>query len=260
MKGLVEKELRQVWRSFRLPAYYLVLLFLAVSDPLMAKYMGKILERFAQGITIILPPPSPFQAMTQFLGDLIELGLLLVIAIAMGSVAGERASGVTAFLLTKPVTRKRYILAKYSVLVVGVVAGVTLSSLLAQSYIWTLIGPVPAAGAWLATASVLVYTLYILSATFSASMMTESSLAAGGTGLLVLFATGVSGTLLNNSWVAPYLPTALVRNISSYLERGTGVFSGGQVASFIRPALSSVLLSVLFLSIGYLKFEKAEFL
>ncbi|QUL99406.1 MAG: ABC transporter permease [Candidatus Fermentithermobacillus carboniphilus] len=258
MRVLMEKDLKQVWRSFRLPAYYLVLLFLAVSDPLTAKYMGKILERFAQGITIILPTTSPSQAMAQFLGDLVELGLVVVIAITMGSVAGERSSGVLGFLLTKPVTRKRYILSKYSILVAGVVAGVVLSSALAQSYIRTLIGPAPVAGAWLATASVAVYTVYILSATFSASMMTESSLAAGGTGLLVLFATGVTGTLLQSSWLGPYLPTALVRNISSYLEQSSGALSSTQVASFIRPAISSVLLSLLFLSLGYLRFRKVE--
>lgn len=65
MKALFVKDMRQLWRSFRLPALLLTGLFFAILDPIGAKYMPQIMEqlmRGAEGIAIVFPEMGPERA------------------------------------------------------------------------------------------------------------------------------------------------------------------------------------------------------
>lgn len=253
MRVLMMKEIRQSWRSFRFPALFLILLMLAIMDPLAARYMGAILARFAQGVTIVLPPPSAAQAVAQFLGDVIEIGLLVIIAITMGSVAGEKVSGVTTFFVTKPVSRKMYVLSKFLVLLGTLTAGIAGGTAVATLYSRTLIGLVDWARTFAAAVSTWLYALFILSATFAASMAMPSSLAAGGAGLAVHIATMVAGAVLGKSALAPYLPSILPGNTNAFLLIDSDV---DVVARLVKPGMSSIVLSVLLLALGYRAFQR----
>ena len=247
------KEFRQAWRSFRLPALMLILLILAIMDPLTARYMGEILARFAQGVTIVVPPPSSGQAVAQYLGDVMELGLLVVIAITMGSVASEKARGVTTFVVTRPASRGSYVAAKFVVLAGGVVAATAMGTLVAGLYSWTLLG----APAWgrvgLAALSAALYVWLVFSATFAASMVVGSELAAGGLGLTVMIVIGVAGAILGGTAAGPYLPSGLVGNVQLFLTGTPGVDLG---ARLISPGITTLVLSALFLLLGYRRFKR----
>ena len=251
--SLIKKEFRQVWRSFRLPGLCLTLLSLAIMDPLASKYMGEIIARFAQGITIIVPPPTAEQAMETFLGDVGELGLLAVIAITMGSVASEKASGVSAFVVTKPVSRLTYVLAKYAVLAAGVAAGIGGSAAVAYLYTWTLLGPVQSSRACLATLAMASYAELVMTVTFSASMALPGSLAAGGMGLASMFLMGIAGSLLRGTRIGPYMPSALVGGATSLL-RGLG--QAGLVDALMKPLASAAALGILLWVLGFRKFQR----
>jgi ABC-2 type transport system permease protein len=252
---LVRKEIRQAWRSFRLPALYIVLLFLAVLDPLSAKYMGEIISRFAQGITIIMPPQSAEQALATFISDIVEIGLLIIIAITMGSVAGEKATGVTTFIVTKPASRKSYVLAKLAVLAGGLVLGIAASTLVASLYTWTLLGPVSASRAALAATSVGLYAEFIMAATFAASMAVSGTVAAGGLGLAVLAVAGIAGSVLSRSRIGPYLPSTLMGNASLFL---TGADVSKWTSMLLKPGLTTSLLSAGLLVAGFERFKRVE--
>jgi len=250
---LVRREIRQNWRTFRLPALYLIFLFLAVTDPLVTKYMGEILARSAHGITVIVPPPSPSQAMIQFLGDFIELGALVIIAITMGSVAGEKASGVTSFMLTKPVSRKSYIVAKILVLGGGAALGMVAATVLAWLYSWSLLGPISFSRIAWAALSAILYAEFILAVTFGASMAVDSYLGAGGIGLLTLFLTSIAGSFLGNSAVGPYLPSTLVKNIELFLSRP---LDGENLILLLKSGCCTIVLGSAFVFAGYLRFRR----
>ncbi len=253
MLPLVRKELRQNWRSFRLPALYLTLVFLALADPLMTRYMSQILQRFASGITIVVPPPSPAQAMSQFLGDVLEIGIFVIVAITMGAVAGEKASGLASFVLTKPVTRASYVGAKLVVLAAGVAVGVVGAAALAHAYTWTLLGAAEPAGVALATLCALTYAEFFLAITFAASMVVPNALAAGGVGLGALLASTVLGSIFARSAAGAYLPSSLVAGIAHFLNTPA---AGRSAAAFLRPAAVAVALAVAFVACGYLRFRR----
>lgn len=255
MGVLITKEIRQVWRSFRLPALFLVLAFLSILDPLSTRYMGEILSRLSTGMTIILPPPSAALAMTQFLGDIVEIGLLIIIATTMGSVAGEKSGGVTTFILTKPVSRRTYIATKFAVLAGGLVTCIGTSTLMASLYSRTLIGSLDwGATAW-AALSVTLYALYVLSATFAGSMMAGSPLSAGGIGLGAFLFTSIAGALLGNTRIGPYLPSSLSRNIGDFLQSPV---SPDFAKALLRPGITALGLSVAYLLWGYRCFARSD--
>lgn len=253
VRVLVIKEIRQSWRSFRFPALFLILLMLAIMDPLSVRYMGEIIARFARGVTVVMPPPSPGQGVAQFLGDVVEIGLLVIIAITMGSVAGEKVSGVTTFIVTKPVSRKTYVLSKFLVLLGTVTASLAGGTVVATFYSRSLIGPVDWARTFAAAVSTWLYAFFILSTTFAASMAMPSPLAAGGTGLAVHIATALAGAVLGKSALSPYLPSVLPGNANAFLLMGSDV---DVVARLVKPGMTSVVLSLLLLALGYRAFKR----
>lgn len=253
MGVLVGKEIRQAWRSFRLPALFLVSLFLAIMDPLTARYMGEILARLAQGVTIVVPPPSPGQAVAQYLGDIVEIGLLVVIAITMGSVANEKASGVTTFVVTRPASRRSYVAAKFVVLAGGVMAAIIAGTLVAGLYTWTLLGAPEWGRVGLAALSVALYVWLVFSATFAASMVAGSGLAAGGLGLATMIVMGAAGAVLGGTEVGRYLPSVLVGNVQ-FLLAGTGDVDIW--ARLVRPGITALVLSAVLLLLGYGRFRR----
>lgn len=261
MSALVGKEIRQAWRTFRLPALYLALLFLAIMDPLSTRYMGEILQKFGQGITIIVPPPSAEMAVGSFIGDIVEIGLLVIVAITMGAVASEKASGVATFIVTKPASRKSYVLAKYGVLSVGLALGIAASVLLTSLYTWTLIGPIQASRVALATLAIGIYAEFIMSATFAASMVTSGALAAGGVGLAFMVVVGIAGSLLGHSTVGPWLPSALMGNANLLLTGSagsTGSPDSSTLSLLLKPGTTAIFLSAALLWAGFAKFRRQD--
>ncbi len=254
MSALITKEIRQAWRTFRLPALYLALLFLAITDPLSTKYMGEILQRFSTGFTIVVPPPSAEMAVGTFIRDIVEIGLLVIIAITMGAVAGEKASGVTTFIVTKPASRRSYVLAKYGVLASGLALGIAASVLLASLYTWTLIGPVPASRVALAALAVGLYAELIMTATFAASMVTSGAPAAGGVGLAFMIVAGLVGTVFGRSSVGPWLPSALMGNANLLL---TGS-AESMTDLLVKPSVTALVLAAVLLSAGLRVFRRQD--
>lgn len=253
MKILVLREIRQSWRSFRFPSLFLIILMLAIMDPLTARYMNEIVARYSQGITVVLPPPSPAEGVAQFLGDVVQIGFITIIAITMGSVAGEKASGVTSFIITRPVSRKTYVLSKLIVLLGAVAISIAGGTLVAALYSSTLIGPVDWVKVLTAAVSVFLFSILVLSATFAASMALTSSLAAGGVGLAVLILISVAGALLNKSSIGPYLPSVLSSNINVFLSADQTVDVAGRL---VRPGVTTLVLSSILLLLGYRAFRR----
>jgi len=258
MSVLLQKELRQTWRTFRLPALYIVLLFLAITDPLSTRYMGEILGKFATGITIVAPPPSAEMAVGSFVSDIVEIGLLVIIAITMGAVANEKASGVTAFVVTKPVSRSSYVCAKYLVLAAGIALGIAVGVAVASLYTWTLIGPVDPSLAALAALAVCIYAEFIMSATFAASMVTSGGLPAGAVGLGFMILMGLGSAFFGQTAIGAYLPTSLIGYANSLLS-GSALSqktSGLSALSILRPGITAVVISAALLWAGFARFKK----
>ncbi len=135
MKGflvLLRKELKEQWRTFRMPVVGAIFLAVGIASPLLAKYTPEMIEQFAGDIEVVLPTPVAKDAIDQLVGNLGLVAIFAAILLAMGSVAGEKERGTAALVLTKPVTRPAFLMAKFAALLATLSVGMILAGL-AQS-------------------------------------------------------------------------------------------------------------------------------
>ncbi len=114
---LFKKECLEMVRNFKVIWVPLTFLFLGAIDPLTAYYMPKIIDALGglpEGTVIEIPLPSPGESLLMSVGQFDTLGVLIIALMLMGTVAGERKSGVAEMVLVKPVPVGFYISAKWA--------------------------------------------------------------------------------------------------------------------------------------------------
>ncbi len=243
MKVLLIKEFKWNWRSFRYPAFLLIVLFFALLDPLMMKYMNEIIGYFAEGLEITMPDPTPQDAFVSYLSDVAQIGLFVLIFMIMGSVAREKESGVTGWMLSKPISRWQYLAAKLIVHYAVITAGLLACSALAYLYTMSLLGAIPLADALLGTLALITYTLFIATITFALSTVLKSPLQAGGLSLGIFFLTGILNLFISKSALADFYPNTLLAQLKPIVD-GTAGFTDIAGALSVTLALIAILIAL----------------
>ena len=141
------KELHEIVRTWRIWTLPGLVLFFAIASPILTVMMPAILSTVTAGqpgVVIRMPEPTAVMACQQFLKNLNQVVLIAVVLIAAGSIPNERRSGVAMLVLTKPLSRAGYVLAKLlsqlTLVVVAVIAGSGLCALITR----LLFGDLPA--------------------------------------------------------------------------------------------------------------------
>ena len=99
---LVRKELLESWRTRRLPVIAVLFLVFGMISPLTAKYLPDILKAaLGEQLSVPMPTPDATAALGQLQKNLGQMGTLVAIALAMGSVAGELDRGTAALVLAQ---------------------------------------------------------------------------------------------------------------------------------------------------------------
>jgi ABC-2 type transport system permease protein len=143
---LFKKEMTENWRNKKWIWVPLVFILLAMMDPLSNYYLPQIIESVGgmpEGTVIELPEYSPAEVILMTLGQLSTLGVLVVVLMSMGTVAGERKSGVIELILVKPVSHAHYITAKWAALLALVWASLILGVTAGWYYTVILFGELP---------------------------------------------------------------------------------------------------------------------
>lgn len=204
---LLRKELLEQWRTRRLVVVSVVFVALGIGSPFLARYTAELIEAVGgMPFEITLPVPTIADAVSQFLKNLGQAGILTAILLAMGSVATERERGTAALLLSKPASRAAYLAAKLVAIGGTLAVGMLLAS--AAGYMYTtLLFEAPGVGGWLGMTALLLLSLLAYGAlTFLGSTLTRSPVAAAAIGIggMILLAIVASIPRL-----APYLPAGI---------------------------------------------------
>jgi ABC-2 type transport system permease protein len=188
-------EIRRTWRLWVLPG---MLVFIGLTSPIIAALTPALVRSMAAsqpGVVIQIPPPTALDAYGQFLKNLNQFVLIAVIIAGAGLVSGERSSGTAILVLTKPLSRGAFVLAKILSQVALLIAATALGAAACVTLTAVVFGvadPARVATAmalWLLYASLLVVVMTLFSAAF------RSRGAAAGAGLGFYFLT-----LLLSSW------------------------------------------------------------
>lgn len=255
VKTLFIKDMRQLWRTFRLPALLLSGIFFAILDPIGAKYMPQIMEQLmsgAEGITITMPDMGPADAMASYFGNLGQMGLFIVILTAMGAVANERERGISAWVLTRPVGRLPYFCSKFTAYSAGIVLAVASGTLLAALYTASLMGAPPVGPTIWSALFMVLYMELVLAIALSASAMLRGQIAAGGLSFGFLILLWLPQLFLDQTAVGKYMPYRLSSLIA-------GLLKGKAVPADFLPALAvALIVAAAVLTAAVLSFRRAE--
>jgi ABC-2 type transport system permease protein len=247
--AFLRKEFREVFRTWRIWVLPGLMLFAGVTSPIVALITPALLQSIAgsqPGVVIKLPPPTAIDAYQQFMKNLDQLLILALIITSAGAVAAERRSGTAVLVLTKPLTRREFIVAKIVVqqaLLVGItVVGALICTGLTMALFGTALEPrfLVAALLWLVQALMLLTVM----TWFSAMLPTQG---AAGVGLAFLFLS-----LLAGIWppVSRYTYVGL-------FSVGPRILAGAH-PQLLWPILTTIALTIVFGTLAVRSFERAE--
>jgi len=240
-------EIARTWRLFVLPG---IMLFFALTGPVLAKLTPELIGSLTQGqpgVVIKVPEPTYLDAYAQWAKNLSQLVIFALLIVSGGIVASERASGTAILVLTKPVSRGGFVTAKFLAQSALVIAATLVCTAVTCGVTLAVFGEAPAAplfkaaGIWLVFAILLVAIAVLLSCLLS-------TLAAAGTAVLVYFVISIA-----SAWgpAVRWSPAGLVGAPSALIASKavdvgwalatsvafTGVFLLAAIAAFDRREL-----------------------
>ena len=180
------KEAREMVRLGRWIPLVAVYLFLGVLQPISFKLMPLILSsasNLPEGTVIHIPPPTVNQVLYSIIGQYNQLGILALILVGMGLIAGERKL-VGEWLWSKPVNIAHYVLAKFSVFFLVAALSSLVGLAIGSYYTAELIGPVNWSALGQGALLYVLYQAFLISMILLASALVTSPTLAGGIALI----------------------------------------------------------------------------
>ncbi len=182
-RTLLIKEFREQWRTWRFIILVVVLVISGLVSPLLAYYTPAILRtvpNMPAGFAGLIPDPTVSDAIGQYIKNVSQFGVFLVILLVMGAVAQEVERGTMAMLLVRPVKRSAVILAKWLVWAFTLISGLAIGGSMGWVYTYVLFEPLPLLPFLQLNLLMLIFLLVYMSVTLLASTLARSQAVAAG--------------------------------------------------------------------------------
>jgi ABC-2 type transport system permease protein len=232
---LLKKEIMEQLRTYRLLIVGCIFLFFGITTPLMLKYLPQIIELAGgAGMEITFPPPTAIDSLVEYAGTLGQLGVLVAVLIAMGSIANELRHGTAVITLSKPVSRAAFVNAKLIAMGLTFLVSLAAASLLCYGYTVWLIGKADVSAFIGQNLLLGLFLVFCLAVTLMFSGLFKSSLAAGGISIAVLIGQGVLSAIPR---IGDFFPGRL-------LSWGNLLLTGGGKSYWLALAITAVIIIV----------------
>jgi ABC-2 type transport system permease protein len=230
--GKESREILRTWRIWVLPG---ILLLFAVSGPPLARFTPQLVEAAVgngQLGGLKIPTPTYVDSYVQWLKNLSQIGVLALIIVYGGLVNGELKSGTAVLMLTKPVSRTAFVVAKAAVHAAFLVLVVIAGTLITWGITAVIFGNAPGSSLWSATMAWLVLGVLFVGLMTLLSTLIASAAGAAGAGL------GAYAVLLIAAiWkpLAAYSPAGLTAEVTS--------LAAGKSADVLWPVLTALMVA-----------------
>ncbi|MBU8589739.1 ABC-2 type transport system permease protein [Priestia megaterium] len=176
---LIKKEYVQMLRDFKVIWLPIVFIFLGAAQPVLTHYLPAILKALggSQGITIdpSMTAQKGGEVLASTLGSQFDqLGLMILAISMMGIIQTDKANGMLAFILTRPVTVPSYIGGKMVSNYLMAAFSVTIGYFTSYLYVNYLFTAVPFSQMITGLIFYLVWILFIVSFTTMTSAIFHS--------------------------------------------------------------------------------------
>jgi ABC-2 type transport system permease protein len=203
---LFKKECREQLRTNRFLIIAGVLLFFALTTPLTLKYLPEIIKMAGETMEITVPPPTANESLVEFAGTALQIGILLLVLLGMGSISNEYKNNTVLLTLSKPVSPAALVGAKMAAFSLTLGLSLAISSLVCYAYSSWLIGPADFGRFLLQSGLLVLFLLFCLSITLLFSSLFKNGLAAGGLAAVVIILLSLLASL---PVIGNYLPGKL---------------------------------------------------
>lgn len=230
--GKEAREIPRTWRIWVLPA---ILLFFALTGPVLAKFTPQIVGALAgnQLSGLKIPTPTYLDAYAQWIKNLSQIGLFAIIIIYASIISAETKSGTAVLVLTKPLSRTGFVIAKAAVHSVFLAVLVVLATMLTWGLTEAIFGKAPGLALWSAALVWLIFGVMFIALMTLLSVLIGSTAGAAGAGLGVYALVSIA---------------AIWKPLGTYSPAGLAslpaTLAAGNDAAVFWPVLTSLLLSV----------------
>ena len=235
------KEMQEQWRTYRFLIVVAVFAAFGLASPLLAKFTPEMLKAIPgvpAGLLAAIPAPTITDAITQYVKNMSQFGILLALLVTMGVVVQEKERGTAAFFLTRPVSRETFLLAKFAALAVAFIASLALAAIGCWYYTLVLFAPL-AWGPFLAlNGLMLVVFLVYMALALLASTIARTNGVAVGLAFVALILLGGIGALPS---IGEYFPGRL-------FSWGTTLMMGGKATAWPAFGISLGIIAVALLA------------
>jgi ABC-2 type transport system permease protein len=244
-RTLTKKELRESLKTGRLLIACVVFVLAGSGGVILTHYLPDLVRgQASSGVQIIMPRQTVVDAVDSYVKNVAQIPMLAVILLAMGAVAEERAHGVGAMILSRPVSRAAYLLAKLTGHGLTLLAALAIGAAAAFYYIALLFAGASLGPYLLINVGLAAMVLDVLAITLLGSTLLPSGVAAGG----LAFVLYLLISLLPGLWspLGDSLPSSITGHAHALLA---GTWSAGDL---VRPLVGGMLLAALCLGGAWL--------
>jgi ABC-2 type transport system permease protein len=189
-----------------------IYVFFGLIGPLSARYLGEIVEQFGGDIEVTIPPAVPADGMTQFVSNASQLGLLIVVVVAAGSLAFDAKPEMGVFLRTRVDRIWDILLPRLAVSFLAVAVAFVLGALAAWYETAVLIGGLPVGGTVAGIGFGVLYLALVIAVVAAAASRAENVLGVVLITVVVLLAMPIIGIVGS---IGRWLPAHLVGALSA---------------------------------------------
>ena len=244
--GKEAREILRTWRIWVLPG---ILLFFALTGPVLAKLTPQLVGALAgdQLKGLVIPTPTYHDAYTQWIKNLSQIALFALIIIYGGIISSERKSGTAVLVLTKPVSRTAFVIAKAVVHSAFLAVLVVTGTLITWGVTAAVFGQAPGSALWSSSLVWLVFGVLFIALMTLLSVLIGSAAGAAGAGLGAYALVSIAAI-----WkpLGTYSPAALATMPSS--------LAAGKDVAVLWPVLTSLLLAAALFALAALTFRRSE--
>jgi ABC-2 type transport system permease protein len=192
------KEMLEQWRTSRFLIVVAVFAVFGLGSPLLAKFtpeMLKALPGVPPELLAAIPAPTVTDAITQYVKNMSQFGILLALLMTMGVVVQEKERGTAAFFLTRPVSRETFVLAKFASMAVTFTVSLSIAAIGCWYYTYVLFEPLAWGPFLVLNGLMLIIFLVYMALALLGSTLAHSNGVAVGLAFVTLIVIGLGGSL-----------------------------------------------------------------
>jgi ABC-2 type transport system permease protein len=225
-----------------------VFLFFGLLGPLTARYMDVLIGRLAAGIEVRLPPPTPADGIIQYTSNASQLGLLVVIILAVSALAVDARPEQAVFYRTRVPHARHLLLPRFVVSSAASCAAFVLGAAAAWYQSVVLLGDLPVGGMLAGIAYGCLYVTFAVAVVAAATATLRGLIAPIAVTAAALLALPALGLI---EAVRGWLPHALLSSLPA-------LAAGAAPADYLRAAATAAALTLALLGLAAFRLQRRE--